>query len=198
LKKAIWTFLTETCGGEPESTSEARKRLKETMNFKESLNFFPEKLRWERAIINHLIRNPGDFAGAFRKIPKKLRKIFVHAYQSYVWNRVALLAKKEKTIPVVGCDTNLNGKVGNLIKDILKEDGIEPSNFSIKTMPEMISRGCERNVRIYPHIAWKIGEDEINKSKLKVILEFELPKGSYATTVIEAMGFDKSNNSDLQ
>jgi tRNA pseudouridine13 synthase len=42
-----------------------------------------------RAIIRHLGRNPKDFTGAVLSITRGMRMMYVHAYQSYVWNFVA-------------------------------------------------------------------------------------------------------------
>ena len=35
----------------------------------------------------HLAESPQDFVGAFRRLPLKLRMLFVQAYQSYLFNR---------------------------------------------------------------------------------------------------------------
>lgn len=39
-------------------------------------------------MLNHLVSNPGDHAGALRVLPENLRRMFVHAYQSYLFNRM--------------------------------------------------------------------------------------------------------------
>jgi len=36
--------------------------------------------------LNHLIQNPKDFLGALKKLHRRLLKLFIHAYQSYLWN----------------------------------------------------------------------------------------------------------------
>ena len=38
------------------------------------------------SMIRHLKSNPGDFAGAFQRLPAKERAIHVFAYQSFIWN----------------------------------------------------------------------------------------------------------------
>ncbi|MCO5170318.1 MAG: tRNA pseudouridine(13) synthase TruD [Planctomycetes bacterium] len=43
------------------------------------------------AMIQHLRRRPGDFAGALQRLPAKERAIHVFAYQSLVWNRSVAL-----------------------------------------------------------------------------------------------------------
>ena len=36
----------------------------------------------------YLEKKPNDFVGAIKLIPFKIRKMFVHAYQIYLWNKV--------------------------------------------------------------------------------------------------------------
>jgi tRNA pseudouridine13 synthase len=38
-------------------------------------------------MLKHLTERPEDFVGAFRRIPIRLRRLFVQAYQSYLFNR---------------------------------------------------------------------------------------------------------------
>ncbi|MCW8141178.1 MAG: tRNA pseudouridine(13) synthase TruD, partial [Planctomycetota bacterium] len=43
------------------------------------------------AMVQHLRRRPGDYAGALQRLPAKERAIHVFAYQSLVWNRSVAL-----------------------------------------------------------------------------------------------------------
>jgi tRNA pseudouridine13 synthase len=38
-------------------------------------------------MLRHLARYPTDYVGAFRTLPRRLRKLFVQGYQSYLFNR---------------------------------------------------------------------------------------------------------------
>ena len=38
-------------------------------------------------MLGHLAKYSNDFVGAFRELPRRLRKLFVQAYQSYLFNR---------------------------------------------------------------------------------------------------------------
>ncbi len=73
---------------ENEEAQEARRRLQETRDFEEALHTFPSKLTFERTVIGYLVRNPGDYVGAIRVLPGNLQMMFVHAYQSYMFNRI--------------------------------------------------------------------------------------------------------------
>ncbi len=42
---------------------------------------------FERAVIHYLDKHPGDFQGGLRVLPKGLTRLYVHAYQSYLFNR---------------------------------------------------------------------------------------------------------------
>jgi TruD family tRNA pseudouridine synthase len=64
----------------------ARENLLKTRDFKAALEQFPKNLGYEKALINHLIANEDDFKGALNCLPKGLQQMFVHAYQSYIFN----------------------------------------------------------------------------------------------------------------
>ncbi|MHC4597998.1 MAG: tRNA pseudouridine(13) synthase TruD [Planctomycetota bacterium] len=43
----------------------------------------------ERRIASHLLRRPGDFKGALQRIDRQRLSLFLHAWQGYLWNRIA-------------------------------------------------------------------------------------------------------------
>jgi tRNA pseudouridine13 synthase len=86
-EKAALAFLAEPTEHEHPEAREARQQLGESLNFQEALEVFPRFLRYERFMLGHLAKCPRDFVGAFRELPRRLRKLFVHAYQSYLFNR---------------------------------------------------------------------------------------------------------------
>ncbi len=87
FEKAALTFLAEPSQHEHPESREARQRLRDTGDFKEALRIFPRFLRYERMMLNHLAKHSGDFIGAFRRLPLKLRRLFVQAYQSFLFNK---------------------------------------------------------------------------------------------------------------
>lgn len=87
LKEAAMIFLAEPSPYEHPSSRQARKQLQDTQDFKQALQDFPKQLRYERAMLEHLALKTEDYAGAFRRLPKKLRELFVQAYQSFLFNR---------------------------------------------------------------------------------------------------------------
>jgi len=86
-EKAAFAFLAEPSMYEHPEARDARQRLQDTGDFKEALNIFPRFLRHERFMLSHLAKYPTDYVGAFRRLPRRLRKLFVQAYQSYLFNR---------------------------------------------------------------------------------------------------------------
>jgi tRNA pseudouridine13 synthase len=87
LKKAAMLFLAKPSNFEHPSSKTARQELQETQNFQKALANFPKQLRYERSMIRSLAEDPDDFSSAFRRLPMRLLRIFVQAYQSYLFNR---------------------------------------------------------------------------------------------------------------
>jgi tRNA pseudouridine13 synthase len=87
LEEAALTFLAQPSPHEHLESREARQQLKGERDWKKALQYFPRKLHYERLMLQHLSRRKGDYSGAFRKLPIKLRRLFIQAYQSYLFNR---------------------------------------------------------------------------------------------------------------
>lgn len=233
FEKAALMYIAEPFPDEPEETKKARQFVKETLDFKEGLKLYPLRLGHERAMMNHLIANPEDFAGAFLVLPKNLYKIFVHGYQSYLYNLILcsriekglplnqavegdivcfkneaglpdssktekvmadtvtamnrLLKKKRAfiTAPLPGYATEFaSGLPGEIEQKVLEEFKVSLNGFNIEKIPEMSSKGTRREILLQVEPKFEASEDELNPGKSKAILEFMLPKGSYATTVL--------------
>jgi len=135
----------------------------------------------------HLDERKNDYVGALRKIPKKILTLYVHAYQSGIWNAAVkqLLEKKNrvKTIPLVGFGTEFESKeVKNILTGLLEKDDITKEDFVIRAIPELSSEGAVRDVYV------KVKNLEITDLKeKKVRADFFLSKGCYATTFIEQL-----------
>ncbi len=99
FKGAAMDFLSQVYPLEREDAKEARHYLKETMDFKGALKMFPEHLVYERAMLNHLVKYPNDFVGAFRKLPRGLTLMFIHATQSYIFN-LTLSKRRSLELPL--------------------------------------------------------------------------------------------------
>lgn len=87
MEEAAMLFLAKPSPLEHSESMRVRTELQETKDFKQAQKDFPIQLRFERIMLGHLIEHPADFSGAFRRLPAKLRLLFVQAWQSYLFNR---------------------------------------------------------------------------------------------------------------
>ncbi len=86
FRDAALTYIARAFPDEPEEIKKARQFVEDTGDYKEGLKLYPLRLQFERAMMNHLIAYPDDYTGAFKKLSPKLQAMFLHAYQSYIFN----------------------------------------------------------------------------------------------------------------
>jgi tRNA pseudouridine13 synthase len=87
FEEAVMLFLAKASVYEHPASRRARLELGETRDFRKALRDFPRQLRYERLMLEGLVEKPGDFVGAFKRLPVRLRGLFVQAYASYLFNR---------------------------------------------------------------------------------------------------------------
>lgn len=97
--EAVRVYVGEAHEIEPEETRAARTLYAETADAREALSVFPVQLRYERAILHHLITHPDDHRGALQILPPKLLSMFVSAYQSLLFN-ATLSRRMEEAWPM--------------------------------------------------------------------------------------------------
>ena len=194
FQPAVKTYLAMIFEKEQEDAKSARKYLAEHWNkegFAEALKLFPQRLRYERTVMEYLAKYPNDYAGSLRTLPKRLRKMFLNAVQARIWNRVAkVFAEKgeQMTIPLVGCGDKISDdQMGEEIRKAMEEEEISIESFCMPSMPELRCTGGRRELFLIPKGLGilQIGEDELNSGKLKVAVAFELPPGAYATELVK-------------
>lgn len=165
-------------------------------------------------IERHLQRQKNDFIGALKIMPFKMLKLYVHSYESFLFNKalgecISMnnitknntnkknvdekngngLAYNEK-IPIVGFSTELkelkNKQVKKIIGNLMEEEKITERSFIIRAIPDLSSEGGERNafIKINAFKIISIQKDELNDGKKKMVVSFSLPKGCYATVLI--------------
>ncbi|MGZ4919764.1 MAG: tRNA pseudouridine(13) synthase TruD [Halobacteriota archaeon] len=88
IEHAVMTYIGKPFPDEPEDVKEARQRISDTYDFKAALQRMPIRLRYERAMLNYLVKHPSDFDGALGVLSMNLQKLFVHSYQSYLFNKM--------------------------------------------------------------------------------------------------------------
>jgi tRNA pseudouridine13 synthase len=158
-----------------------------------------ELIRETQEVVDECLQNnSSDFIGAIRKLPRKLIQMYVHAYQSYLFNEllkkelmgeeyfeveyaVGLLffpkvdSKTKKTLPLIGFGTDVD------VEKVLMDEGINLRDFIMKQIPELSSDGAERNAFV------EVKDLEIKDIDGGYVVCFFLPAGSYATIVIKAL-----------
>jgi tRNA pseudouridine13 synthase len=96
FEEAIRFLLTTTSEYEPKDLTEVRLKLAEDLTPTEKIiEIFPRDLRYEKAVMKYLINHETDYKGAISKIPPRVLTIFVHSFQSYIFNRLISLRVKE-------------------------------------------------------------------------------------------------------
>lgn len=84
--EAVEIYLARTTPGEDPGRSPARAAYAADHDAQRALRDFPREYRFERSMLEHLARgHPPE--RAFRALNRELRLLFVHAYQSLLFNR---------------------------------------------------------------------------------------------------------------
>lgn len=163
---------------------------------------------------DHLTKNPTDFVGALRTIPMRLLRLYLNAYQSYLWNEtLALYLKKngeiikeepysqgkfifindaekfkDLQIPILGFGSEELEKdeIRIILEELMRKEALTHQDFIIKQIPQLTLEGELRKafIKVKDLKTEKEQKDELNPGKKKVTISFTLPKGSYATMAI--------------
>ena len=101
FREAVETYVANPIEGEDRESFEVRSALRDTGDVQMALRSYPKAYGFEKAILNHLAAEPGDFIGALQKLPFNLLMMFVHGYQSFLFNRI-LSERMRRGIPIHG------------------------------------------------------------------------------------------------
>jgi len=94
FKEAVELFLCHPGRYDNKETIEIREACKDYSNFPKVLKIMPEQMDLERVLLQELASS-NDPIKALRKLPITIRRLFVQAYQSYLFNRSLSKAIKE-------------------------------------------------------------------------------------------------------
>lgn len=189
IEKALQSFVGNPYPTESEQLQLARG-LFDKGELKSAISEFPDKFHYERSVVQALIEGKSKF-DAFMVIPRRLRQLFVHAYQSWLFNRVLgirlgklkpmegdiLNRKGMPTGPIYGYEVSLaGGKPGEIEKEVLEKEEIKLEDFKCPVLPELASKGLRRPLT-FELLDCGVSHDPLT-------LKFTIPKGCYATTVL--------------
>ncbi len=159
-------------------------------------------------LLQHLKKYPTDYVGAIKKINKRILLLYIHSYQSFLFNellsqyiiknfkkhqiktfpfgKLAFPLKphtKQTQLPIIGFNTD------QPCSEILKKHKLSKRDFIIRQLPLLSQQGDMRNafVEVKNFKFSKLTNDKLNKNKKKITLSFTLQKGSYATMVIKSL-----------
>jgi tRNA pseudouridine13 synthase len=88
-------YMSKVMSGSVEETPANRDEInrvraiiqwKTARNAKAALQYMPRRFGSEMNVISHLAKDPRDPQGAILTITRGMRNLYLHAYQSYVWN----------------------------------------------------------------------------------------------------------------
>lgn len=136
-----------------------------------------------------------DYVNALKKIPKKTLLFYIHSVQALIFNKE--LSEKIKSMGDYYLKEYSKGELAFLedknyqplnIKltgfdsdnELLKEFNLTPRDFIIKQFPELSVEGIERACFVKTKLSYSMEGNDI-------ILEFSLPKGSYATILVKSV-----------
>nr|XP_023913146.1 multisubstrate pseudouridine synthase 7 [Quercus suber] len=89
--KAAVSMILDPREGERTVIAKAREYYKESNDIEGTLKQLPRHLVAERAILQCLKKCPGNYLQALKAVPRTLRMMYIHSYQSYLWNHAASL-----------------------------------------------------------------------------------------------------------
>ena len=86
FKRAVELFLCHTTEYDTQFSKDIREKCRDPNNYGRVVKIVPRGMDLERNILRALI-NGKDYIGALRSVPINIRRLFVHAYQAYMFNQ---------------------------------------------------------------------------------------------------------------
>ena len=202
-QQAIDFLLTHSSRYDTEENNHYRRLISERKSDSEVIKQLPKSMDIEIAILKSLAKSDDEIT-AIRSIPLQMRRFYVQAYQSYIFNKTLSMAfeygedlflpqendvcydmnnklgkfqnepGQKLTIPLVGHSYFTKTRFDYYIKKILEQEEVSPPEFLTKDFQEISIEGGFRNASIKC--------DEFHTSDDTV--EFQLSRGSYATIVL--------------
>ncbi len=139
-KEAVMTYISMEGKKENEDVSIFRKMARDNGISQELADSAPQWLEFEARMVQHLLSQPDDWIGAFRKLPNNLQLMTVHALQSLVFNHLL----KNRIQEGISISEPIDGDVVGRIDEKGQLDTASMVEVSERTMPR-IARNCLLN-----------------------------------------------------
>ena len=202
-QQAIDFLLNYSSKHDSEENNHYRKLISERKSDLEVIDQLPKSMDIEIAVLRSLAKS-NDQKMAIREIPLQMRRFYIQAYQSYIFNKTLSMAfeydedlftpqendvcydrtnklgkfqnetGQRLTVPLVGHSYFKKTRFDYYIQKILEHEEVSPSEFLVKDFQEISVEGGFRNSSILC--------DSFKTSN--GIIEFQLSRGSYATIII--------------
>ena len=96
---AVRTYICFTTPEENQELQDKRRELEGCEDWGSVISGIPESMSFEKTMAGHLAQNPDDWTGALSLLPTNLQMMFVHAYQSYLFNEM-LSMRMDRGLPL--------------------------------------------------------------------------------------------------
>ena len=203
FKKAVALILSFTSIYDSKENTEIREKLSDEENYEKYYDQVPFQMDIERMVLKEMIEH-GEPIRAIRIIPVSLRRFYVQAYQSFIFNQSLSAAfldgenlfeaqpgdicfdshgiigkyvkglEQNLALPFVGYSYYKKTRFDFQISKILQQEEISPKDFFIKEMQEVSSEGGFRQSAIRCS----------DYSSHDDVVEFSLSRGSFATILL--------------
>jgi len=201
--EAIDYLLTFSSKHDSERNNQFRKLISERKSESEIIELLPYSMDIERNLLIQLSKDK-DPKNAIRSIPLALRRFYIQAYQSFLFNKTLSLAyefeeelflpttddvcfdknsilgkfandsTQRLAIPLIGHSYYKKSRFDYYIKKILDDELLAPKDFFIKDFQEISVDGGFRNASI----------NYLNLNIDENLIKFQLSRGSYATIIL--------------
>jgi tRNA pseudouridine13 synthase len=203
FNKAVDLILSFTSSYDSKENTEIRQKLSDKANYQQYFDQVPVQMDIERMVLKEMIEH-GEPIRAIRAIPVSLRRFYIQAYQSFIFNQSlsaafldgedlfeaqsgdvcfdynGIIGKYVKgmdqnlALPFVGYSYYKKTRFDFQISKILEQEEVSPKDFFIKEMQEASSEGGFRQAAIHCS----------NYSAHDNMVEFSLSRGSFATILL--------------
>ena len=202
-EEAVDYLLNFSSKYDSEKNNQFRKLISERKSESEIIELLPYSMDIERNLLKQLSKDK-DPKNAIRSIPLALRRFYIQAYQSFLFNKTLSLAyefeeelflstvddvcfdknsilgkfendpNQRLAIPLIGHSYYKKSRFDYYIKKILDDELLTPKDFFIKDFQEISVDGGFRNASI----------NYLNLNINENLIKFQLSRGSYATIVL--------------